>query len=233
MRVLSIDLDYITGPYSKFITKVCSSGYSGSPNVYWDDIEVNYGGIFNDFRVNFESLLYIFETFNKSFLCSKKVVFSLYHDCLLHEILEYKDLDIINIDMHHDIYYNDSQIYGIDKLNYCNESNWVMYLSNLEKLKSYTWIRDSNSRLPDEKFLTTETNFYYKLTQTKEYSIDSYLFDLVFVCLSPQYIAPAHWHYFEILKNNYKNITGKEPLINNKRFKKDFDITKNNSGLTL
>jgi hypothetical protein len=205
------------------------------PNIYWKDIEVNYGEIYLDFKIDYTCLFYIFETFNKSFLCSKKVVFSLYHDCIIDELknAEENSLDIINIDMHHDFYYNSTQVYNVDKLITCSEANWVLYLDKINKLRDYIWIRDNTSRLPGEEFFKKKPKYSYKFTQTCEFEITNYQFDLVFVCLSPQYIAPIHWHYFELLKNNYKNITGKQPTINNNRFAQAFDITQNNSGLIL
>lgn len=233
MKVLSLDLDYITGPYGNFINKICRSRYVDKPNGYWEDISINFGDILGDLKINYGNLNYFFEVFTKAIASSNKVLFSYYHDCILSEIKDINNLEITNVDMHHDIFYTEDHVYAVEKLKTCDECNWVWYLNILNRLKSYTWIRDKNSFFPNDQFLRLEVPFYYKFTTKEEYKIEDYNFDLVFVCLSPQYIVPQHWHYFDILKVVYKSITGEDPIFYNARFDQEFDITKNESGLIL
>jgi hypothetical protein len=47
---------------------------------------------------------------------------------------------------------------------------------------------------------------YFCVTQ-EQLEFSSYKFDHIFVCLSPQYIPPQYWHYFNMFIDAYKIIT--------------------------
>ena len=61
MRVLSLDLDFITDPYASFIRKVNDNKYYEFPNILWEEIKKEYGEIFKDFKVDFNNLFFFFE----------------------------------------------------------------------------------------------------------------------------------------------------------------------------
>lgn len=234
MKVLSLDLDFITEQYSRFLKRCLDSNHKHDhPNKLWDDFYLNFGNVGDEFKMDYSSLFYFFNIFTKSLTKSKKVIFSHYHDCILQELLNYQNIDLINIDYHHDIFYTPDQSYEVEQLEYVHEGNWIWLLNKKKILNSYDWIRNINSSLFDENIfnLTSHPTFLYNSYLKEEYNFENYEFDLIFVCLSPQYIAPQHWHYFELLKNIYKSFTGENPIINNKRFIKEFDINSNNSGL--
>jgi hypothetical protein len=229
MKILSIDLDYVTRYYNSFFVQNMNYSVAEYANLLWDYCKNEYGEILNDFRMDVDSFLYINYIFNKSIINSKKIVFGLYHDAIMHELIGKDDLDIINIDLHHDIYYSNSQK-SSRYSNAITESNWVWYLYNKNLLKMYTWINQPVSEMPSGDFYTDENELKRSFCKRDDFKFDNYDFDLVFVCLSPQYMAPQHWHYFELLKMNYLIHRGQAPVVHTKRFM-NFDITSNDSGI--
>ena len=87
----------------------------------------------------------------------------------------------------------------------------VIEILKQDKIKSYTWIGNENSfsSISDFKLMYFK-NFLPKFTmKTREnYTFKDYKFDHIFICLSPQYIPPIHWHYFNMFKMAYEQISG-------------------------
>ena len=92
-------------------------------------------------------------------------------------IKSHKNITLQNIDHHHDIFY--PGWHDIDNL---DEGNWVYHLSQVCKLKEYTWFRNVDS----EDFCKIDINFIFNeifsldLNQIKKP-------DIIVVCSSP------HW----------------------------------------
>jgi hypothetical protein len=173
--------------------------------------------------------------FLKSLKNSKSVSFGYDHDSILYKISEYDNLDIINIDHHDDIFHLSFKDYVDDtngeksisleydmilNSNHVNEGNWGAWLYSREKLKSYTWIHNENSRNVDRlNYIDALMGDKFSHYLQKDYSFQDYEFDHVFVCFSPQYIPQNHWHYFTMFMMSYEEYTGKKvDLISDKKF---------------
>lgn len=226
MKVLSIDLDYIMG---KSIHLYEDIGWNDNPHLRWSQY-FSQNNNHSDLCIDEKNLYYCLDVFLKSIKNCTKVSFSYNHDSILDEIINYDNIELINIDHHDDIIYHlddhdDSsdnpmrsieymkslhKSYELIKNNYVvHEGNWISLLNIMGKLKSYTFIGNEESTLFPEKksFISKkfpQTNFLTK----EEYNFSDYNFDYIFVCLSPQFIPPFHWHYFYIFISIYENITG-------------------------
>ena len=53
----------------------------------------------------------------------------------------------------------------------------------------------------------------YQNVEKENYKFDNYNFDHIFVCMSPQYIPPNHWHYFYMFISAFEEFTGKDAII--------------------
>ena len=83
-------------------------------------------------------LFTLFKLLNK-----EKIHFIKQHHSIFHLLDKNFKYNIINIDHHHDWCYKDSEFNNnIDKVN-CG--NWVKYLSDINCLEEYIWIKNQNS----------------------------------------------------------------------------------------
>lgn len=228
MRVLSIDIDYIM---NKSIDLYDNIGWDDIPSIRWKNY---YDHIKNekeyvDLVIDEKNLFYCFNIFLKAIQNTHNITFSFNHDSILDELVKYDSIDLINIDHHDDIIYPhgfDSDdpyssikvmqsLYenynSISHSNVLHEGNWVSFLNINKKINSYTFIGNEDSidfdkeKLKFVKEHIPNFDFYTK----DQYKFDDYNFDYVFVCLSPQYIPPCHWHYFTLFLNACETITGK------------------------
>ena len=101
--------------------------------------------------------------------------------CHHHEIVPHlrgDELQMINIDHHHDIFYPGWHESGV-----LDEGNWVYWLAQQKRLKSYLWIRNDDSEDVDP---TVPIDFPYR----EQAWIDPERLppiELIFLCTSP------HW----------------------------------------
>ena len=58
----------------------------------------------------------------------------------------------------------------------------------------------------------------YQNVEKENYKFDNYNFDHIFVCMSPQYIPPNHWHYFTMFISAFEEFTGKDAIIHTEKF---------------
>ena len=84
-------------------------------------------------------------------------LFLIEHDSILFSIADYKDIDLINIDHHDDVFGGDyirempeedaykTEFYEIMNHDRVHEGNWGAWLGGHNKLKSFTWIGNKNS----------------------------------------------------------------------------------------
>jgi hypothetical protein len=231
MKVLSIDLDYIMGPSIEEYENYC---WNDCTNWRWDDFFENYEVKETDLIIDKHNLLFCYRLFLNSVKNSDcKVTFAYDHDNILFELQHHDNIDLINIDHHHDILYHDAEngadnsepsedeilesfekkYKAICDYSMIDEGNWIAWLESKNKLNSYTWIANDNSYGIEE---STELNYYknllpkFNIKKKKNFKFKDYKFDYIFVCLSPQYIPKIHWHYFSMFIEAYKQITGNE-----------------------
>ena len=195
--ILSIDFDIIMSPIIQLYNDLVTP---------YDNRERNWDEIFYVRKI--ENLLSfdkeIYEKINKILLeCfnqKKKIYIGRDHSSLLSVIAEYiknkeinGPMEIINIDHHHDIYYNEDQIKNFTFYNYPCCGSWAGYLDNLNLLKKYYWINNSTSLdffpLDNRDFLLNNL----EITNIKDFEISSYdNIDFIYFCSSLSYIPPQY-----------------------------------------
>ena len=241
MRILSIDLDYIMGPS---IEKYQDYYWNDNPASRWSNL-FRFKKEIKEHELPFDKghLFYLFKLFNKCLHAGTEVSFAYDHDNILYNIGDKTDLEIINIDHHHDVLYHGDGIWPerSPKGNYCikgnqhdyhhiknyndiDEGNWIAYLRSQNRVKSYTWITSQNA-IDD---CDPKDMQYFKglipnmrVTTKENYDIMDYHFDHMHLCLSPQYIPPVHWHLYTLFLISYETYTGKKVdlgEIGNKKF---------------
>ena len=134
MNILSIDIDYAFSPtislYDDFIV--------GSRIDYEEQQDILSANNCCSPKLNkkkFNKLKKILKNFKNT-----TVVTIEHHHEIINHIFLFKNLHIQNIDHHHDIFYPDW--HELEKL---DEGNWVYHLSKTNKLKKYTWFKNSDS----------------------------------------------------------------------------------------
>ena len=145
-------------------------------------------------------------------------------------IADYEDIDLINIDHHDDVFGGDyiremseedaykTEFYEIMNHDRVHEGNWGAWLGGHNKLKSFTWIGNKNSINKCRNRINAEVVPNYVNIEKEDYKFDNYNFDHIFVCMSPQYIPPNHWHYFAMFISAFEEFCGKSAIIHTEKF---------------
>ena len=233
MKVLTIDVDYITSNYSRFL----ESNYSIFPQKRWNKLFENTPLIPNDFHIDSANLLYSLDVFSKAISKCDNVVFGSDHENILHLLADEKNIELINIDQHHDIAYEENQIYDIERYDITTESSWVWYLLSKNKISSYDWIGTETSHDYGITYLQETKPGFSPQTRNKnmpeidipfrcflkeKYEFSDFNFDLIFVSESKQYIAPHHWYCIDLFKLMFYNTYKEYPKELNQKFQFDF-----------
>lgn len=220
MRVLSIDLDYIMGPTIELYNSLF---FDQNPSTRWRNLYERSDFRDNHIFIDQSNLMFCFNTFLKSIKTCDNVIFGYDHDSILYGIKDYSNIELINIDHHDDVFAGDyngdyyefleKEYQEIIESNKVHEGNWVAWLASKDKIKSYTWIGNTNSsnKIRNDFNLNIVPN--YSNVEKENYTFSNYNFDLIFVCLSPQYIPKNHWHYFSMFLSTYEEFSGKESNI--------------------
>ena len=133
------------------------------------------------------------EKLNKVFFSNvnnaKKILFGKHHHQILLDLVDHNNIVIHNIDNHHDICDQDWQLPKIKDGNGYHGC-WVGSLMYENKLREYYWYNNSDSEaLMLDHFgaqLITEKGIKYVVND--KLNIPSMDYDLIFVCLSPEYL---------------------------------------------
>ena len=193
MNVLSIDFDIIMAPSINLYNNMV-------PELKWDELLKNLPNLSTtpaDLNIYSDLLRYLLRTIDKT-----SSIYIAYSHSFIKDYLQYDcDLNITNIDHHHDIFYNikDTE----NKLQDCSCANWVKYFYDQNKLKNYTWVHNDNSCDPN-----FEVNFKYNKIPFREFKFAN-SYDKYFICLSPEWVPPYYHSLFYTLldclneKNNY------------------------------
>ena len=160
---------------------------------------------------------------------SPDISFSQTHADIISCLKGRSELDIYNIDHHHDIYYDPEELMDFDRGVVC-ENNWVGWLIRSQTLNSYHWVKNSDSELlpPEDMIALQSQNISYgkravKIDKDGLVNQDRLVFlynsprdaniplpnlSDVFVCMSPEYLSSKfHFVYF-LLIDLAKNIVG-------------------------
>lgn len=233
MKVLSLDLDYIMGPS---IDLYADYGWDDNAFTRWEYFYNEENNKKLNLNIDKKNLIFMYGVFLKSLKNSNcEVSFGYDHDNILYLLSNDKNIELVNIDHHHDIMYTEhsgnddvddmSLIMSYDEeyrrlVENCDihEGNWVAKLNSENRLKSYTWIGNTNSFSELRK---CETAYFsslipkFKMLKREKYNFENYNFDKIFVCLSPQYVPKEHWFYFKLFLTAYENFTGNEYDLKN------------------
>jgi|TARA_R100000030_G_scaffold42955_1_gene32338 hypothetical protein len=177
------------------------------------------------FFIDTSNLMYCFNTFLRALKSGPKVSFGYDHDSILFAIDKEENIDLINIDQHDDVFHGmgdspDDEYEMVTKYGIINEGNWGIWLHSVGRLNSFTWIMNDNSdpqggrNARDKKYLGDSYQYYLK----QDYQFDGYDFDHIFVCLSPQYTHPDHWHYFSMFISAYEEFSGNDAIIHTEKY---------------
>jgi hypothetical protein len=197
-------MDFIASDYCKSVDDFLETDY---PNKAWDHfykyrLISKYG-----FDEDIKNFKFIFDIFKKAIKTTDNVVFALEHQQIINEFKNFdSELNIINIDQHHDIIYKSSDEEDVEKYNILWCGTWIYWVCKYKKIKNYHWIMNDTSYSYDVVLNKNKVpNGYREYTlKTLDYDINDIDFDLIFVCLSPQYIHPKHWFYFDLLRVFYE-----------------------------
>ena len=223
MKVLSIDLDYITGPTAELFSGLW---HDINPIIRWKELYDNSDFTESHLSIDTGGLIYCYHLFLKALKNNPTVVFGYEHDAILYELRNHDNIDIVNIDHHDDVMHGtyhelmrregpqialDKEWNDICKYNHVNEGNWGAWLHYKEKLNSFVWIANEKSGNLDRNWYNEQLlGDKYQTHLRQDYKFEDYNFDHVFVCLSPQYTPQHHWHYFTMFMMAYEEMTGKE-----------------------
>tara|TARA_R100000664_G_C2748696_1_gene136118 strand:- start:873 stop:1460 length:588 start_codon:yes stop_codon:yes gene_type:complete len=150
----------------------------------------------------FDSLIIFYLDYLKN-VDLKNILFSQIHANIFYLLeplyRQNKQIDIVNIDWHHDVYYGDTP--PNDNL---NSSCWLgHYLLKKNFIQNAYWLADYNS----PKDLPTHADDFLSIT----YDLDDVKFkkfDYIFVCNSPKYsnlLSEAMYKTLVTLTKKYKN----------------------------
>jgi len=123
---------------------------------------------------------------------AKRIVFSQHHHQIVPEIIHEDNIVLHNIDHHHDIQYDDWQMSDIEQ-GKSTHGCWVGNMLWFNKIKEYVWYNNMNSHIE----YTKHVDLLFK-NKVVPFSIERHLdrvssltdsYDLLFVCLSPEYSA--------------------------------------------
>ena len=200
MKVITIDMDIIMAP-------VIES--------YNDKVGLEYSvtDLLNDFPYmkTMQGDLFLFEYIIQFYLkvlktiSKNKIHFISSHEEICSLILNEK-VDLINIDHHHDIGYDDEDWDNI--VTTPKVGNWVKYLYDNNQLLHYYWIGDNNSIFPDERCPVELFNEYNNFTDIKSTNLNRLLdgADMIVFCESAEWVPMHYQPLFHILETMHSEL---------------------------
>ena len=224
-KVLGIDLDYIMGPTIETYNSIL---YDDDPMTRWKHLYEYSNFSEQQFYIDKSSLIYCYDVFLKSLKNCSNVSFGYENDEILYELQSHKNIDLINIDHHDDVFGSDFEelfpeggqnleveYQALRMFDRVHEGNWGAWLHVKNKLSKFTWIANQTSgNISRNNFNQEILGDKYEVYTRDNYTFEDYNFDYIFVCLSPQYIPQAHWHYFTMFMMAYETYTGKKVDVN-------------------
>ena len=109
-------------------------------------------------------------------------------------------IDLVNIDFHHDIWYNRESINAIDMFGEYSCADWVGYLYQKNMLNSYTWVKMPNSEPYGASVIDKiDKDFQMTILRSRDILDLSSDFDEVYFCKSPQWVPYKYIHLYDLL----------------------------------
>ena len=222
--VLSIDLDFILKSCIQLYDDMIDSRLENYQKM-WRDI-IKERDLERFLSIDSENFEYIKNLIKKCVEQHPPVYISDDHSSILTAIndeiltgrMDYP-FDVVNIDHHHDVYYNKNN--GKDLVNLYDEadcSNWVYFLMKKRILAKYFWVRNENSidHIGGERILKMyKQDFDLDTTDDKKV-------DLLFITSSLSWFPPKFKeYYFSIIKLVLNNWEDEKINFLNQTFQQD------------
>lgn len=112
-----------------------------------------------------------------------------------HDLLDLQ-FDITNIDFHHDIAYHRNSFVEMEFDKY-SCADWAGYLLTLDKENTLTWVKCPGSSPYDDQIKEFQNSISIKRIDEIVDLDDDY--DLVYFCLSPQWVPYVYHHLYDLL----------------------------------
>ena len=131
----------------------------------------------------------------------KNIYFANHHNSILNIIPSKENINLFNIDHHHDICYDQEQDYQI-KQNFANMGSWIGLLLNNNILSSLNWVRNVESDSIKSPSLSQRYLVASKIPFKVDYTLDHLYnedYDTIFVCRSEEYINESYRILYDTL----------------------------------
>ena len=212
VNILSIDMDYIMEPSINKYNNYIKSDIK--PSKLWKNVYKRIGKKRNKLRYNQDKLEELVKLLNMKCELTPidNIVYVDDHDGIVDFMVdkgiifkdgsglktEIGDINIFNIDHHHDIYYSENQAVNVDTEDNYSVGSWMWLLDKYSLISNYTWIRNHNS----SPYYGMPTNCNYYEVDTLSYLLNVN-FDYIFICKSPHWIPPEYHDLIDIIIYNY------------------------------
>lgn len=204
MNVVTIDFDIIMEPSISF--------YNNMVDI--EDPMKDYVDKFS-FLTNIPADLYIYDYLTRYIVRAAKQNQEIYfvnsHDKvidILKTIPHDEQIDLYNIDHHHDLGYDMESADWIRPMFKYDLSNWVKYARDKKMVDTFYWVHNENSDpYPNEAVRYVTEDYVLKDFNLED---DKYAPDVLIICSSFEWIPPVYQPLFYSWNTICSEITGKE-----------------------
>ena len=197
MKILSIDFDAIMFPCIRLYNEYCYGNENAT--TIWRQLEFDRD--INQY-LSYDANVYknIGKIIFKNIKNGAKLIPIQEHQMLVDHLKKYDLLDlqfdITNIDYHHDIAYNRNSFIEMEFDNYTC-ADWAGYLMTLNPETTLTWVRCPGSSPYNEDIKEfTNTITIKRIDEIVDLDDD---YDLIYFCLSPQWVPYVYHHLYDLL----------------------------------
>ena len=197
MKILSIDFDAIMFPCIRLYNEYCYGNENAT--TIWRQLEFDRD--INQY-LSYDANVYknIGKIIFKNIKNGAKLIPIQEHQMLVDHLKKYDLLDlqfdITNIDYHHDIAYNRNSFVEMEFDNYTC-ADWAGYLMTLNPETTLTWVRCPGSSPYNEDIKEfTNTIIIKRIDEIVDLDDD---YDLIYFCLSPQWVPYVYHHLYDLL----------------------------------
>ena len=197
MKILSIDFDAIMFPCIRLYNEYCYGNENAT--TIWRQLEFDRD--INQY-LSYDANVYknIGKIIFKNIKNGAKLIPIQEHQMLVDHLKKYDLLDlqfdITNIDYHHDIAYNRNSFVEMEFDNYTC-ADWAGYLMTLNPETTLTWVRCPGSSPYNEDIKEfTNTIAIKRIDEIVDLDDD---YDLIYFCLSPQWVPYVYHHLYDLL----------------------------------
>lgn len=197
MKILSIDFDAIMFPCIRLYNEYCYGNENAT--TIWRQLEFDRD--INQY-LSYDANVYknIGKIIFKNIKNGAKLIPIQEHQMLVDHLKKYDLLDlqfdITNIDYHHDIAYNRNSFVEMEFDNY-SCADWAGYLMTLNPETTLTWVRCPGSFPYNEDIKEfTNTITIKRIDEIVDLDDD---YDLIYFCLSPQWVPYVYHHLYDLL----------------------------------